>query len=703
MFAILKREFRACFQSVIGWLFLAATLALYFLYFYVYNLSYGYPYISTTLSAISILFLITVPVLTMRIFAEERHAKTDQLIFTAPVSIGKIVLGKYLALAAVFTIAVVIISFTPLLLGRYGEVPYLESYVAVLGFWLYGLTCIAIGTFVSALTESQVIAAVLTFVFLFLGYMMDGITQTISASGNFITKLLNCYNLTAGTDKLSKGELDVTAVIYYVSVSLLFLFLTTQAIQKRRWSVSVKKLGMGIFNLGFAAAAIAVVVVLNLAAGALPSVVTNIDCTGAQLYAITDGTKQMLSSLKKQVELFVLANESSQDEQLGTTLKKYKELSSNIKLTYVDPAVSPNFYQKYTDDAVAMNSVIAVCGERSKVISYSDIYETEVDYQTYSSKTTGYDAEGQLTSAIQYITSDDLQTVYEITGHGEEAISGSFKEVIEKMNLNLESFTLLEAEQVPKDCELLVINGPTADFSKDDADKVIQYLQDGGKAFITAQYTKEDLANFKKILDAYGLELCQGGVIEGDTQHYSQNPMYLIPDVESDEITSDVYGEYVFAPFAQGLKYEEKEDGEISYTKLLTTSDQAFLKTDYLNMQTFDKEKGDVDGPFSIGVSVADSKTGARLIVYSSTRMFSDDADNVVAGHNSALFASSIKSMAGEAEESNLIVVPVKEYTMEALTAPQSAVILTGFLTVLAVPVIMIALGVVIWMKRRKA
>lgn len=708
MWAIWKREFRACFQSVIGWLFLAATLALYFLYFYVYNLSYGYPYISTSLSAISILFLITVPVLTMRIFAEERHAKTDQLIFTAPVSIGKIVLGKYLALAAVFTLAVLVISLTPLLLSKYGTVPYLESYVAVLGFWLFGLTCIAIGTFVSALTESQVIAAVLTFVFLFLGYMMDGITQTISASGNFITKILNCYNLTAGSDKMSKGELDLTAVVYYVSVSLLFLFLTTQAIQKRRWSVSVKKIGMGIFNMGFAAVAVAAVVVLNLAAGSLPTTVTNIDCTGAQLYAITDSTKQMLSSLDKQVELFILVNEASQDEQLGTTLTKYKELSSNIKLTYVDPAVSPNFYQKYTDEPVTTNSIIAVCGERTKVIPYSEIYESEMDYQTYSSRTTGYDAEGQLTSAIQYITSDDLQTVYEITGHGEEAISGNFKEAIEKMNLNLQSLTLLATEKMPEDCEMVVINGPTADFSKDDADKIIQYLEDGGKALITTQYTTDKMSNFKKILTAYGLELAQGGVIEGDAEHYSQNPMYLLPNIESDTITSEVSGEYLFVPFAQGLSYSEKEEDDkkedsTSYTKLLTTSDQAFLKADYLNMQTFDKEEGDVDGPFVLGVSVADSATDAQLIVYSSTRMFSDEADSIVAGNNSTLFASSINHLVGETDESNLIVIPVKEYTMESLTVPQSAVILTGFLTVIAIPIVFIIIGVVIWMRRRKA
>ena len=163
MRAIWKREFQAYFQSVIGWLFLAVTLAFYFLYFYVYNLSYGYPYISYSLNAIAFIFLVTVPILTMRILAEERHARTDQLILTAPVSVGKIVLAKFLAPAAVFSIAVAVIALSPLLLGRFGSIPYAESYVAILGFWLYGLTCIAIGIFVSSLTESQVISSRLAF------------------------------------------------------------------------------------------------------------------------------------------------------------------------------------------------------------------------------------------------------------------------------------------------------------------------------------------------------------------------------------------------------------------------------------------------------------------------------------------------------------------------------------------------------------
>lgn len=702
MWAILKRDFKACFQSVIGWLFLAATLAFYFLYFYVYNLSYGYPYITYSLNSMTFLFLVTVPVLTMRILAEEQHAKTDQLILTAPVSIGKIVVGKYLALAAVFTAAMAVIGLSALLLGRFGAVGYKESYAALLGFWLYGLTCIAIGTFVSSLTESQVIAAVLSFVFLFIGYMMGLVTQLISSSGNLLTRILNCYNLTDGLDHLSNGELDLTAVAYYISVSALFLFLTVQSIQKRRWSVSVKRIGMGVFHIGFSIAAVTAVVIFNLVAGTLPSTWTNIDCTSAQLYGITDETKQVLAGLNNTVDIYVLVNESSQDAQLGATLQKYGELSSDVNVIYKDPAVSPNFYQNYTEENISINSLIVTSGERSKVIDYSDIYETEVDYQTYTSQTTGYDAEGQLTSAIQYVTREDMQTVYEITGHGETAISGNFKEAIEKMNLQLASLNLLETDTLPQDCEAVIINGPASDFSKDDADKMIQYLADGGKALITTQYTSEPMENFQSILKAYGLQLENGLVIEADRGHYNRNPMYLLPEIASDAITSGVSEEYVYVPYAQGLTYSEKGE-DYSYTPLLTTSKQAFVKTDVQNMQTLEKEKGDIDGPFTLGIAIADEKTQAQLIVYTSTTMLSDQADRDVSGNNSQLFASSISALAGDDTSSSLIVIPVKAYDMETLAIPQGTVLITGLLTVIIIPLVLLAYGIVVWARRRKA
>ncbi len=122
MLAIFKREFKSYFQNVIGWLFVAALLAVYGLYFYVYNLKNGYPYISYDLKGIGFIMMIAVPILTMRSLSDEKKTKTDQLMLTSPVSVGRIVAGKYLAMAAVYTIDIALFVLSPLVLSIYGKV-----------------------------------------------------------------------------------------------------------------------------------------------------------------------------------------------------------------------------------------------------------------------------------------------------------------------------------------------------------------------------------------------------------------------------------------------------------------------------------------------------------------------------------------------------------------------------------------------------
>ena len=156
MIAIAKREFAALFNNVIGWLFTGVVIAFYGLYFFLYNMVYGINSITHTLSAITFIFMITVPLLTMRILSEERHNRTDQLLMTAPVNTWQIVLGKYLALAAVFAIPVVFIAITVPIMTLFGEVDVVSCYLALLGFTLYGLLSLAIGLFISATTESVV-------------------------------------------------------------------------------------------------------------------------------------------------------------------------------------------------------------------------------------------------------------------------------------------------------------------------------------------------------------------------------------------------------------------------------------------------------------------------------------------------------------------------------------------------------------------
>ena len=288
MFAVFKREFKSYFQCVIGWLFVATLLALYGLYFYVYNLMQGYPYIYYTLSAITIIFLIAVPILTMRSFAEDRKNKTDQLMLTAPVSLGKLVFGKYLAMVTVFAIPCVIYCMFPLIIKLQGNAHLLVDYSSILAFFLLGCVFIAIGMFLSSLTESPVIAAISTCAALFFFYLLDNLLQYLptSAISNlaiwiivFILIGLLIYHITknqmiagvvTGVGVIAGiivyfvkktlleslfsnllGHLVLTDIFYnfsqnyifdigglltYLSLIVLLVFLTVQTFEKRRWS-----------------------------------------------------------------------------------------------------------------------------------------------------------------------------------------------------------------------------------------------------------------------------------------------------------------------------------------------------------------------------------------------------------------------------------------------------------------------------------
>ena len=153
MIAIWKKELKSYFHSIIGYLYIGVILFFTGIYFTIYNLINGLPYISYTLSSILMTFLIVTPLLTMRIMSEEKKMKTDQLLFTSPVSPGKILIGKYLSMLTVLAIPMGVIALYPLIMASFGEVPFAEAYTAIFGFFLFGAACLAIGLFVSALTE----------------------------------------------------------------------------------------------------------------------------------------------------------------------------------------------------------------------------------------------------------------------------------------------------------------------------------------------------------------------------------------------------------------------------------------------------------------------------------------------------------------------------------------------------------------------
>lgn len=288
MIAIYKRELRSYFRSMIGYVFIAFLVAYTGIYFLAYNLNYGYPYFSYVLSGIMFVYLVAIPILTMRCFAEDKKNRTDQMLLTAPVSLFKIVLGKYLAMVTIMAIPCLIYLIFPLIIKAQGTAYILVDYLAIFVFFLLGCVYIAIGMFVSSLTESVIIAAIGAFGILLLTYLWSGILNFIpsAAWANAVAVavllslvVLAIWNMTknivisgvlelivvAGTiityvvkksvfesllstflGKLELTEvfsniadnhlLDVSGIILYLSLIVLFFFLTMQMIQKRRWS-----------------------------------------------------------------------------------------------------------------------------------------------------------------------------------------------------------------------------------------------------------------------------------------------------------------------------------------------------------------------------------------------------------------------------------------------------------------------------------
>lgn len=287
MLAIYKKELKSYLTSMQGYVFMAFIMLVLGIYFTAYNLNYASPDFGTTLNSVTFVFLIITPILTMRILAEEKRNKTDQLLFTSPVPIWKIVFGKYLGMVTIYLIPVVITLFYPLILAKYGTVSYPMTLTAIVGFFFLGCANIAVGLFLSSITESQVIAAVLTFVVLFCSFVMNGIesffSQTAMASmlafavlavliamvvyqmtkDNILTgitgvvllgavviiyivkyslyegaiqKLLDLLAIANHFDNFVGGILDFSGIVYMLSVICIFIFLTVQSIQKRRWS-----------------------------------------------------------------------------------------------------------------------------------------------------------------------------------------------------------------------------------------------------------------------------------------------------------------------------------------------------------------------------------------------------------------------------------------------------------------------------------
>ncbi|NLJ97275.1 MAG: ABC transporter permease subunit [Clostridiales bacterium] len=287
MLAIFKKELRSYFTSMIGYVFISLFLAIIGIFFIFNNLLSRQGNFEYTITNVSFIFVLLVPLLTMRIMAEENKQKTDQLLLTSPVTAGEIVMGKFLSVFAILLTVIALISTYPLIMNLYGEVPFASSYGSIIGFILLGGSYIALGIFLSSLTDSQVVAAIITFIVFFITLFMENIAGSISTNHSTafvffsvivvilclilwnmvrnlmltigigiiaegiitaiylynptlydgaIVKVFSWLSATSRFDNFYMGIFDLADIIFYLSIIFVFLFLSTQVIKKKRWS-----------------------------------------------------------------------------------------------------------------------------------------------------------------------------------------------------------------------------------------------------------------------------------------------------------------------------------------------------------------------------------------------------------------------------------------------------------------------------------
>lgn len=490
------------------------------------------------------------------------------------------------------------------------------------------------------------------------------------------------------------------------------------------------------YSAAMSVVVIAIVVVLNMIVGQIPSKYTEFDISTGKLYTIGDETKKVLKNLDENITIHYIVQSGNEDSTIEKLLNQYKDNSSKIKIEKIDPVTSPNYTSQFTDDKVSENSLIVSSAKRNKVIDYSSMYESEIDYSTYQSKTTGFDGEGQLTSAIDYVLSDELPVVYYVTGHNEVTLPDAVKNRIEKANLELKELNLLTAGEVPSDAAGLLLDSPETDYSKDEAQAVITYLQNGGKTLILTDYTGKEHTNYDSILAEYGIEVTDGIVVETDSDMYVQRPYYIVPTISASEITTDMTGgsTNVLLSGCQGFKVSENARDTLDISTVLSPSEGAFVKTDPQNMTSYDKEDGDADGPFSVAVTVSEDVSGTsdedsdsssadeattetdnaateaatsdetkttQLVAIASSAILDSSMNSMVSDGNYTLYMNAMKWLV-DTGDSNRVSIASKSVAVDYLTVTTGDAAAIALFVCILLPICCLVCGGMICHRRKK-
>lgn len=454
----------------------------------------------------------------------------------------------------------------------------------------------------------------------------------------------------------------------------------------------------GSYTLAMTSIVIAIVIVFNMIVNLIPENKRQFDISSTNIYEISSKSKKIINKVDHDVTFYVLAEKSSTDKRIKTFINKYASLSDKIHIKWIDPVLHPSALTKYRTKE---NNIVISCKKtnRTTTVSFDDILVSSASYYSTSSSASSFDGDGQLTSALNYVTSDKEYKAYYTSGHGESSLSSEVTSLLTKSRISTSDLLLMTATSIPDDCDLLIIDGATSDFTKDEVKLLSSYLKKGGKVVTLLAQTNKSMKNLYGLLKDYGLTV-QSGYIADTERSYQGNYYYLIPNLSvSGDMASGISSNSVMMINSKGMTQSTPVRNSISTDAFMTTSSNGYAVT----------EKKQTQGTYVLGatstesVKVKNSKgkkvtKESRLTVYGSNMLIDEQITSSFSSlENLTLFTNSVTASLDNAD--NVSISPKSlEVSYNTIAHPGPFSILVVFV----IPVGLIIGGFIVWFRRRR-
>ncbi|SDH28892.1 ABC-2 type transport system permease protein [Pseudobutyrivibrio sp. 49] len=476
-----------------------------------------------------------------------------------------------------------------------------------------------------------------------------------------------------------------------------------KAFQERtKESLNTKRFKIGSYSKAITILVLGIVIAINVFVSSLPSKFTQFDISAARLYSLTSSSKAVVSNIEDDVTIYWICQAGQESTVIEKLLNVYDSLSDNLKVVKKDPDTYPTFAKEYTDETVTNNSLIVVSGDKSRYISYESMYQVDnSSYYTTGSASQSFDGESLITTAIDYVVSEELPQAYVLTGHGEAEMGTTMKSALEKSNVETKEFSLLNVDSVPEDASIILINSPTSDLSEEEVTILESYMDNGGHIVVLSGPEQDaELANFKSLLEYVGVSVTDGIVIDTNRDNYAfEYPYFLMPTIGASDITNSLVegNSKVIMPISAGLTINNTA-GAYTVTSLLDSSSESYAKTAGYSLSTYDKEEGDVDGPFSLAISAENSSEGS-LVWIASDYLLDDQYNSYSSGANTDFFMNAISWKMTDNES---LQIRAKSLDYNYLTISASAARMIKIIMIGLIPLGYLLYGIDEVVRRRK-